>query len=67
MTVQFLSDQDVVARILDHIANKTTDRGEAVWQEPVENYRSPERFEKELELFRAAYCGARPRRQSAWF
>jgi len=59
MTVQFLSDQDVVARILDHIANKTTDRGEAVWQEPVENYRSPERFEKELELFRALptpYC-----------
>ena len=59
MTVQFLSDQDVVARILAHIANKTTDRGEAVWQEPVENYRSPERFEKELELFRALptpYC-----------
>lgn len=56
---KFMSDRDVVDRILSHIANKTTDRGDKVWQEPVENYRSAERFEKELDLFRAAptpYC-----------
>ena len=49
----FMSDRDVTARILDHIKNKTTDRGETVWEEPVENYKSKERFEQELALFRA--------------
>jgi len=49
---QFMSDRDVVARVLDHIANQTTDRGDAVWQEPVEHYRSAERFEQEIALFR---------------
>ena len=51
--LKFMSDREVVDRILGHIANKTTDRGEEVWQEPVENYRSKERFAQELELFRA--------------
>ena len=50
---KFMSDRDVVDRILDHIENKTTDRGTEVWQEPVVNYRSSERFEKELDLFRS--------------
>jgi len=50
---KFMSDREVVDRILNHIANKTTDRGDEVWQEPVENYRSAERFEKEMDLFRS--------------
>jgi len=54
-------DQAVAARVLAHIANGTTDRGEELWQEPVENYRSPNRLAAELALFRrfpTAFCPA---------
>ena len=50
---KFMSDKDVVAVVLDHITNKTTDRGQEVWREPVDNYRLAERFERELSLFRS--------------
>ena len=50
---QFMSDADVVARILGHIANNTTDRGDEVWREPVENYRSADRLRRELALFKS--------------
>jgi len=50
---KFMSDKDVVARVLGHIANKTTDRGDEVWEEPVVNYQSPERFEQELMLMQS--------------
>jgi len=53
MTQGFMSDSEVVDRVLSHIANKTTDRGHDVWQEPVESYRSPERLEQELDVFRS--------------
>jgi nitrite reductase/ring-hydroxylating ferredoxin subunit len=43
-----MDDQTVAQRVLDHIANRTTDRGAETWQEPVENYRSPARFTAEL-------------------
>jgi len=49
---EFMSDADVVARALEHIENKTTDRSDDVWREPVENYRKPERFAQELALFK---------------
>jgi len=45
-------DQSVAQRVLDHIANGTTDTGQRVWREPVENYRSPSRLQAELALFR---------------
>ena len=41
-------DPSVVARILDHIDNRSTDRGAEVWHEPVENYRSEARLGIEL-------------------
>tara|TARA_R110001599_G_scaffold353688_1_gene595388 strand:- start:74203 stop:75336 length:1134 start_codon:yes stop_codon:yes gene_type:complete len=44
----FLSDQDVAQQVLAHIDNKTTDIGETVWREPVQNYRCPRRFEEEI-------------------
>ena len=48
-----LSDQAVAERILGHIDAGTTDRGNVVWREPVTNYRSAERLERELAtLFR---------------
>jgi phenylpropionate dioxygenase-like ring-hydroxylating dioxygenase large terminal subunit len=40
-------DPTVVQRLLDHIDNKTTDLGDRVWREPVENYRSATRFAAE--------------------
>ena len=35
-----MDDQSVAQRVLDHIANGTTDVGEEVWREPVANYQS---------------------------
>ena len=39
-----LNDQQAIERIFDHIDNNTTDLGDEVWREPVENYFSQERF-----------------------
>jgi choline monooxygenase len=47
-----LNDQDVIDRIFDHIDNKSTDLGDGIWREPTDNYRSPERFARELQLLR---------------
>ncbi len=44
-----MDDQSVAQRILDHIANGTTDLGREVWREPVANYRSEERLAAEIE------------------
>src|SRR5262245_35297466 len=45
-----MDDQSVAQRVLDHIANGTTDLGRQVWREPVANYRSPERLKAEIEI-----------------
>lgn len=50
---KFMSDSDVVDRVLGHVANGTTDRGEQVWQEPVANYSCTERLNRELALFKS--------------
>lgn len=44
-----MDDQSVAQRVLDHIAKGTTDLGDAVWREPVANYRSPDRLKAEME------------------
>ena len=44
-----MDDRSVAQRVLDHIANGTTDVGDAVWREPVVNYRSSERLAAEIE------------------
>jgi len=54
-----MSDQEVIDRVFRHIDAKTTDLGDEVWREPTDNYRSAERFERELELLRRlpiVYC-----------
>lgn len=48
----FMDDAEVIQRVLEHAAAKTTDLGDSVWREPLENYRSEERFFEEMELFR---------------
>lgn len=49
----FMSDSDVVDRVLGHIAAGTTDRGTETWREPVENYRCENRLSRELDLFKS--------------
>jgi phenylpropionate dioxygenase-like ring-hydroxylating dioxygenase large terminal subunit len=44
-----MDDQSVAQRVLDHIANGTTDVGHEVWREPVANYQSKERLTAEIE------------------
>lgn len=44
-----MDDQSVAQRVLDHIANRTTDIGQGVWREPVANYRSEARLAAEIE------------------
>lgn len=44
----FMDDRAVAARVLGHIRNRTTDRGDEVWREPVANYRSEERLDREV-------------------
>src|SRR5882724_13705470 len=55
-----LSDAQIVDRVLMHAGNKTTDAGERVWREPVENYRSIKRLQAETDLVLrrsfAAFC-----------
>ena len=44
-----LNDHEITERVLSHIANRSTDAGDVLWREPLENYRSKERFEAETE------------------
>jgi phenylpropionate dioxygenase-like ring-hydroxylating dioxygenase large terminal subunit len=48
MSTNTTEDAAIVERVLKHVAAGTTDTGTDVWREPVENYRSPARFEAEL-------------------
>ena len=49
-TTPLADDPTVIQRVLDHIDNRTTDLADAPWREPIENYRSPERFAAELDV-----------------
>lgn len=48
----FMDDNAVIERILAHVRDDMTDEGEEVWREPVENYRSEDRFRRELAVLR---------------
>jgi len=48
---KLLSDTELIQRVFDHIDAKTTDLGDTVWREPVDHYRSQERFDREMSLF----------------
>ena len=52
-TSPLLNDQQAIDRIFAHIDNGTTDLGDTVWQEPVGNYHSQERFDAEIALLRS--------------
>jgi phenylpropionate dioxygenase-like ring-hydroxylating dioxygenase large terminal subunit len=59
-TPELADDATVVQRILDHIDHRTTDLGDGVWREPVENYRSEARFALErtrvLRRYPTGFC-----------
>jgi choline monooxygenase len=47
-----LSDQQVIQQVFQHIDKRTTELADDTWREPVQNYRSQERFDQEIELLR---------------
>jgi phenylpropionate dioxygenase-like ring-hydroxylating dioxygenase large terminal subunit len=54
-----MSDQEVAARVLAHVRDGTTDRSDEVWREPVANYLSAERLQREIGVLRQtpiAFC-----------
>jgi len=56
---RLLNDQEVIERIFSHIDNSTTDLGDTVWREPVDHYRSQQRFDAEIALLKrlpVPYC-----------
>ena len=52
-TSLLLDDDQIIERVFSHIDNKTTDLGEEVWKEPVNNYIDQERFNNEIKLLRS--------------
>jgi len=44
-----LDDHGIAQRVFDHIEAGTTDLSDALWREPVENYRSKERLAAEIQ------------------
>ncbi len=47
-----MSDGEVAERIFNHIDKQTSDIGDKVWREPVENYHSKTRFADEIRLLK---------------
>ena len=43
-----MDDQTIAEKVLEHIANKTTDAADTVWREPVANYTSTTRLQAEI-------------------
>ena len=54
-----LSEIQIIDRIFNHVDQGTTDLGDTVWREPVDNYFAKDRFNAELSLLRhhpIPYC-----------
>jgi phenylpropionate dioxygenase-like ring-hydroxylating dioxygenase large terminal subunit len=55
----FLDDDQLIDRVLAHIDNGTTDLSDETWTEPIENYRSDDRLQRERLVLRrlpAPFC-----------
>ena len=48
---------DVMARLIEHYRNKSTDRAPEQWREPVRNYRDHDQWRQEIQ---AVFNGPRP-------
>jgi phenylpropionate dioxygenase-like ring-hydroxylating dioxygenase large terminal subunit len=51
-STSLLNERQTIDRIFTHIDAGTTDLGDTVWREPVENYHSQQRFDAEIALLR---------------
>lgn len=59
--MSLMNDSMVIDRVLGHVAQRTSDRSDSVWREPVENYTSLDRFTAELGVMRrwpTPFCSA---------
>ncbi len=51
--IEIPKPEEIYARVIGHVDNKTTDVGGEIWREPVKNYFSQARFEAELKMMRS--------------
>jgi phenylpropionate dioxygenase-like ring-hydroxylating dioxygenase large terminal subunit len=49
---RLMDDRAVAARVLRHVSEGSTDRGDEVWREPVANYLSADRLSREIAVLR---------------
>ena len=52
---EFLNDEQVIKKVLDHIENQTTDIGAESWREPTKHYSDSARLELEMDLLRSNF------------
>ena len=57
---QYMNNIQVVEQVLCHVKNATTDQGDNVWREPVENYCSEKRFQNERTLLKQSLIAICP-------
>lgn len=55
-----MNDAEIADQILSHVEKGTTDQGDEVWREPVENYCSETRFQNELSLLKQSLVAICP-------
>ncbi|WP_293762737.1 SRPBCC family protein, partial [uncultured Paraglaciecola sp.] len=57
---QYMNNTQVAEQVLCHVKNATTDQGDKVWREPVENYCSEKRFQNELSILKQSLIAICP-------
>jgi phenylpropionate dioxygenase-like ring-hydroxylating dioxygenase large terminal subunit len=57
---QYMNNTQVAEQVLCHVKNATTDQGDKVWREPVENYCSEKRFQNERTLLKQSLIAICP-------
>jgi phenylpropionate dioxygenase-like ring-hydroxylating dioxygenase large terminal subunit len=60
MMTQYMSNTQIAEQVLHHVKNATTDQGDTVWREPVENYCSEKRFQNELSILKQSLIAICP-------
>jgi phenylpropionate dioxygenase-like ring-hydroxylating dioxygenase large terminal subunit len=60
MMTQYMSNTQIAEQVLHHVKNATTDQGDKVWREPVENYCSEKRFQNELSILKQSLIAICP-------
>lgn len=53
---EFLDDEQVIKKVLNHIENQTTDLGSTSWREPTKHYTESSRLALELDLLKSRFA-----------